>query len=216
MTARSSSEYDCALESRGGGGIRSNDDAVVMRVLSDVPRLKSLWSDIALRMGCSLGENTFFVLALLVLISRLVFSDSREMGLSEEGRYCSVTLVRLRDRFVAFIKSDACNPLGSNWRSNSGSRMRLLLIAPVCAIKRPNAESEITTWKKRKSATASKMRTKGSEMMTINSSINQIKNRYNDATTNLDGRAVTYCPMLDRNIVLALVSDTAEIIDQAV
>lgn len=56
----------------------------------------------------------------------------------------------------------------------------------------------------------------GPDTISTNNSVNQIKKRYRDATTNLDGIAVTYCPMDDRSMVLEFESLNAEIMDQAV
>ena len=58
--------------------------------------------------------------------------------------------------------------------------------------------------------------TMGPDTISISNIVNHIKKRYNDATTNLDGMAVTYCPMEDRSMVFELESDSAEIILQAV
>ena len=57
---------------------------------------------------------------------------------------------------------------------------------------------------------------KGPEIISISNNVNQSKNKYNDATTNFEGIAVTYCPMEDLSMVFELVSDNADIMDHAV
>lgn len=56
----------------------------------------------------------------------------------------------------------------------------------------------------------------GPDMISISIMVSHNKKRYKDATTNLDGIAVTYCPIDDRSIVLEFASLNAEIMDQAV
>ena len=57
-------------------------------------------------------------------------------------------------------------------------------------------------------------RIKGPDTISISSIVSHNKNRYKDATTNLDGIAVTYCPMDDRSMVLEFESLSADIMDQ--
>ena len=130
--------------------------------------------------------------------------------------YWAVTLVFRRRRSVALISRDACSPLGNSWRSNSGSNTRLDPIAPVCMMRRPKADNDTITCKKRYNTNEIMMIRHGPDISSTIKSKSHSKKRYSAARTKREGRLVTYCPILDRKRQCELLSEIAEIIPQAV